>query len=235
MAVVTAVDGLAALLDEAEALDEDGIPHECPPLRHGCPTCEYEASHRWLVAALRPFAAPVGVEAFEGLRREHDPGVTWGAGCIRAIHPKGRAKCTCGADAHNTLLDQCIAAHVAALGEVERVKAEMATARMVTLPGWTEPMDIDHAIGVMEESANVRIAALRSAILDGPDPTEKACPRCGLVMCDRERLGNVPLAEMTREQGIAAMQAFNEAELDCYTRPAVDWRAQLAKLREVAR
>ena len=149
--------------------------------------------------------------------------------------PINQKPCTCGADTHNALLDQCIAAHVAALGEMERVKAEMATARMVTLPGWTEPMDIDHAIGVMEESANVRIAALRSAILDGPDPTEKACPRCGLVMCDRERLGNVPLAEMTREQGIAAMQAFNEAELDCYTRPAVDWRAQLAKLREVAR
>lgn len=32
---------------------------------------------------------------------------------------------------------------------------------MVKLPGWEKPMPIDEAIGVMEESANLRIAEAR--------------------------------------------------------------------------
>ena len=206
---------------------------------------KYEMLPR-VVAALRPFTAPVGVEAFEGLRRA----------CRCGSLRQRAGNCRCGADAHNALLDQCIAAHVAALGEAAKLKADLAATRSVAETGIradalvvaacaddlndNAPSD---ALSVFlarrmrreKEAVEAQLAALRSAILDGPDPTEKACPRCGLVMCDRERLGNVPLAEMTREQGIAAMQAFNEAELDCYTRPVVDWRARLAKLREVAR
>jgi len=81
------------------------------------------------VAALRPYLAPVGVEAFEGLRREHTPMcrlyyATGGSAKLRKL-PEG---CSCGVSEHNALLDQCIAAHVAALGEVARLTAELAAA-----------------------------------------------------------------------------------------------------------
>ena len=62
------------------------------------------------LAALRPFAAPVGVEAFEGLRREH------GATC-------GINSCLCDAAEWNARVDAARSAHVAALGEVERLSA----------------------------------------------------------------------------------------------------------------
>lgn len=99
------------------------------------------------------------------------------------------------------------------------------------------------------------LAAIHSAILDGPDPTEKACLRCGLVTCpfpaadvefralpqdwgagtideDRDPLTwDHALLESCR----AVWRRWEAAKKDCESRPAVDWRAQLAKLREVAR
>ena len=59
----------------------------------------------------------------EALRMGHDPGVTWGAGCVLAIRDNGR--CTCGADAHNARVVEALAAV-----EEERANADRLTAML---------------------------------------------------------------------------------------------------------
>lgn len=47
--------------------------------------------------------------------------------------------------------------------ERDTARAERDEPRMVTLPGWVNPMPVDEAIGVMEESASLRVEAAHRA------------------------------------------------------------------------
>ena len=94
----------------------------------------------------------------EALRMGHDPGVTWGAGCVLAIRDNGR--CTCGADAHNARVDALLAAideevkHGDRLAEAlevncaVRVMLRMGSAFACTCCGGTTSHSSDCNVGV---------------------------------------------------------------------------------------
>ena len=288
MAVVTAVDGLAALLDEADALDKaaasgDSNPYDIATI--GLPLV------RRLAAALRPFTAQVGVEAFEGLRR--------------TVYDSQTKRAQQFNRTHNALLDQCIAAHVAALGEAERLRAERDRAmesisdalagpnaarncdfRSPTVAEVTEAaarlrdrfertrvrMDMaESSLGDIADAlgpgrafmANTGIVAsvksMLSALHDADNTTACVCGHMGTQHveeegtgaareccadgCKCQQFGNVHMALSALRSAILdgpdptiPDHDCGQPDCECHDkRPAVDWRAQLAKLREVAR
>lgn len=113
-------------------------------------------------AALRPYLAPVGAEAFEGLRREHlcfDPTSNEECTDSRCCSCNVDAACTCGAARANALLDQCIAAHVAAMGEAETLIEDRAGDKH-------DPFEVAEFLDGQGDRAN---AAIGEALHDAAD------------------------------------------------------------------
>lgn len=115
---------------------------------------------RGLAAALRPYLAPAGLEAFEGLRRrEHTPKCRLYYASGGAT--KDRDRChpvDCGADAHNARVDAARAAHAAALAEMEGLRRELAAANPEPLAEVTTLIHPDQGDGpYIELSARVAV------------------------------------------------------------------------------